>query len=80
MKAIVNVFLKDGILDPQGKATRHALLTLGFSGVIDARVGKRIVLKLDAETIAQAEEQADKMAKELLVNSVIEDYSIDIEP
>jgi phosphoribosylformylglycinamidine synthase len=80
MKAIVNIFLKEGILDPQGKATRHALHTLGFSGVIDARVGKRIALKLAVDTIAQAEAEADKMAKELLVNSAIEDYEIDIEP
>ncbi|MDR1451156.1 MAG: phosphoribosylformylglycinamidine synthase subunit PurS [Helicobacteraceae bacterium] len=80
MKAIVNVFLKEGILDPQGKATLHALAALGFSEVGDVRVGKRIVLKLNVETIEKAEEEAEKMAKELLVNGVIEDYLIDIEP
>ncbi|MDR0664377.1 MAG: phosphoribosylformylglycinamidine synthase subunit PurS [Helicobacteraceae bacterium] len=80
MKAIVNVFLKEGILDPQGKATLHALAALGFSNVSDARAGKRFVLQMSSETIGEAEEEADKIAKEALVNAVIEDYSIDIEP
>ncbi|MDR1912135.1 MAG: phosphoribosylformylglycinamidine synthase subunit PurS [Helicobacteraceae bacterium] len=80
MKAIVNVFLKEGILDPQGKATLHALETLGFSNVGEVRIGKRIVLKIAAKTMQEAEEEAEKMAKEALVNAVIEDYSIEIEP
>ncbi|MDR2033680.1 MAG: phosphoribosylformylglycinamidine synthase subunit PurS [Helicobacteraceae bacterium] len=80
MKAIINVFLKEGILDPQGKATLHALETLGFSNVGEVRIGKRIVLKIAAKTMQEAEEEAEKMAKEALVNAVIEDYSIEIEP
>ncbi|MDR2153010.1 MAG: phosphoribosylformylglycinamidine synthase subunit PurS [Helicobacteraceae bacterium] len=80
MKAIVNVFLKEGILDPQGKATLRALTAHGFSDVSDVRVGKRFVMRVSAETIDKAEEEAHKMAKETLVNEVIEDYSIDIEP
>jgi phosphoribosylformylglycinamidine synthase len=80
LKAIINVFLKEGILDPQGKATLHALETLGFSNVGEVRIGKRIVLKIAAKTMQEAEEEAEKMAKEALVNAVIEDYSIEIEP
>ncbi|WP_297943180.1 phosphoribosylformylglycinamidine synthase subunit PurS, partial [uncultured Campylobacter sp.] len=49
MKVIVNVRLKEGVLDPQGKAVKHALASLGFSGVRDVRVAKQIVLELDGE-------------------------------
>ncbi len=47
MRAIVDVFLKEGVLDPQGKAVHHALDALGFEGVEDVRIGKQIVLKLN---------------------------------
>ena len=45
MKVIVNVYLKNGVLDPAGKATKHALESLGFSGVNDVRIGKQIILE-----------------------------------
>ncbi|MBD3808279.1 MAG: phosphoribosylformylglycinamidine synthase subunit PurS, partial [Epsilonproteobacteria bacterium] len=48
MKAIVNVYLKQGVLDPQGKAAHHALASLGFNGVNDVRIGKQIVLDVDS--------------------------------
>lgn len=78
MKVIVNVFLKEGILDPQGKATGHALEVMGFDGVNGVRIGKQILLDLSTsdETVAKAE--AEKMAKALLVNEVIEEYTIEI--
>lgn len=78
MKAIVNVFLKDGVLDPQGKAVHHALETLGFKEVKDVRIGKQIVLKLNEYDKAMAKTKVEKMAEELLANTVIEDYTIEI--
>ncbi|MGE4294918.1 MAG: phosphoribosylformylglycinamidine synthase subunit PurS [Campylobacterales bacterium] len=80
MKAVVNVFLKEGILDPQGKATGHALEVMGFKGVSEVRIGKQIILTLSAKTAEAAKEEADKMAKALLVNEVVEEYSIEIRP
>ncbi len=78
MKAIVNVYLKEGVLDPQGKAVHHALGSLGFKGVNDVRIGKQIVVDLDAEDAAAAEEEVKKMCETLLANTVIEDYDIEI--
>ncbi|WP_456381505.1 phosphoribosylformylglycinamidine synthase subunit PurS [Hydrogenimonas sp.] len=78
MKAIVNVYLKEGVLDPQGKAVHHALGSLGFDNVSDVRVGKQIVLELDAPSMRDAEKEVEKMCETLLANTVIEDYSIEI--
>lgn len=79
MRAIVNVFLKDGVLDPQGKATHHALDALGFSGVKDVRIGKQIVLQLDEKDKTKAQEHVKEMCETLLANTVIEDYTIEID-
>ncbi|MBR2221781.1 MAG: phosphoribosylformylglycinamidine synthase subunit PurS [Campylobacter sp.] len=73
MKVIVNVYLKNGVLDPAGKATKHALESLGFNGVNDVRIGKQIILELSDET---SDEQIKNMCEELLANTVIEDYEI----
>ena len=78
MKAIVNVRLKEGVLDPQGKAVAHALGSLGFDNVENVRVGKQIVLTLDESDENKAKEEVKKMAEELLANTVIEDYDIEI--
>ncbi len=78
MKAIVNVYLKEGVLDPQGKAVHHALDALGFKGVNDVRIGKQIVLDLDAPSKEEAEKEVEKMCETLLANTVIEDYAIEI--
>ena len=78
MKAIVNVFLKEGVLDPQGKATRHALESLGFKNVNKVRIGKQIVIDLDAKTKEEALKEVEKMSETLLANTVIEDYNIEI--
>lgn len=78
MKVIVNVFLKEGVLDPQGKAAHHALDSLGFDGVNDVRIGKQIILDIDADDKAEAEAKVKEMSETLLANTVIEDYTIEI--
>jgi len=78
MTAIVNIFLKDGVLDPQGKAIHHALDAMNFEGVEDVRMGKQIVLKLSATNRDDAEKEVEKMAEEILANTVIEDYTIEL--
>ncbi|HHH72877.1 MAG TPA: phosphoribosylformylglycinamidine synthase subunit PurS [Sulfuricurvum sp.] len=79
MKAIVNVFLKPGVLDSQGKAVHHALDALKFNGVNDVRVGKQIVLDIDAADEAAAKADVTEMCESLLANTVIEDYTIELE-
>ncbi len=78
MKAIVNISLKAGVLDSQGKAVHHALNSLNFDGVEDVRVAKQIILKLDTADKAQAMLDVTKMCEELLANTVIEDYEIEL--
>ncbi len=78
MKAVVNVYLKNGVLDPQGKAAHHALDSLGFNGVEDVRIGKQIVLKLSSDNKNDAKIEVEKMCETLLANTVIEDYTIEI--
>ena len=76
MKARVHVTLKNGVLDPQGKAIQHTLESLGFGGVEDVRQGKFLELEL-AETDPTAAEAAVKdMCEKLLANTVIENYDI----
>jgi phosphoribosylformylglycinamidine synthase len=78
MKARVHVMLKDGVLDPQGEAVRHALGSLGFDGVEGVRQGKVIELDL-AETEPEAARAAvSEMCEKLLANTVIESYSVDL--
>ncbi len=78
MKAIVNVRLKEGVLDPQGKAVAHALGSLGFDSIEGVRIGKQIVLTLDESDEQKVREDVKKMAEELLANTVIEYYDIEI--
>jgi len=78
MTAIVNVFLKEGVLDPQGKASHHALDSLGFNGVQDVRIGKQIILKLETPDKDKAHSEVKEMCETLLANTVIEDYTIEI--
>ena len=78
MTAVVNVFLKEGVLDPQGKAAHHALDSLGFEGVKEVRIGKQIIVKLDTDDRAKAEAEVKEMCETLLANTVIEDYTIEI--
>jgi phosphoribosylformylglycinamidine synthase len=78
MKARVTITLKNGVLDPQGKAIEGALTGLGFSGVEDVRQGKYIELDLDETDRARAEQTVRAMCDRLLANTVIENYRIDI--
>ncbi len=78
MKAIVNVFLKEGVLDPQGKAIHHALDAMNFQGVEDVRMGKQIILQLSTTNREEAQKEVEKMAEEILANTVIEDYTIEL--
>jgi len=72
----VHITPRRGILDPQGKAIADALHALGFAGVRDARMGKRIQLELDAPDAAQARAAVGDMCDRLLANPVTEDYHI----
>ncbi len=74
MKTRVYVTLKNGVLDPQGKAIHHALEGIGFSGVRDVRAGKLIELDLDDEV---SDEDVEAMCRKLLANTVIENYRIE---
>lgn len=78
MKARVQIMLKEGVLDPQGEAVRHALGTLGFAGVEGVRQGKVIELDLAESDPAKAETQAKEMCEKLLANTVIESYRVEI--
>jgi phosphoribosylformylglycinamidine synthase len=78
MKAIVTIMLKDGVLDPQGKAIGHALNNLGFPQVGDVRAGKIIELELAETDTAKAKTAAEEMAKKLLANTVIESFKVEI--
>ena len=78
MKARVHVMLKDGVLDPQGEAVRHALATLGFGGVSGVRQGKVIELDLAGSDRVAAEAEVRAMCERLLANTVIEKFSIEI--
>ena len=78
MTAIVNVSLKAGVLDSQGKAVHHALDSLHFSGVKDVRVGKQIVVEIDETDKEKAMAEVTKMCEEILANTVIEDYKIEL--
>lgn len=79
MKAKIHVTLKNGVLDPQGKAVQSALAALGFDGVDGVRQGKYIEIDLAGSDPAAAKTQVDEMCKKLLANTVIENYSVEIE-
>ena len=78
MKAKVHVTLKNGVLDPQGKAVQHALSALGFDGIDDVRQGKFIELELAETDTDAARALVTDMCESLLANTVIENYAIEI--
>ncbi len=79
MKARVHVFLKPGVLDPQGKAIGAALASLGFAGVSEVRQGKLIELDIGPKPDpSRARAEAEAMCRKLLANPVIEDYAIEL--
>jgi phosphoribosylformylglycinamidine synthase len=79
MKARVHVTLKPGVLDPQGKAIGQALHHLGFSSVGEVRQGKLIELEIEGSDAKKARADLDAMCQRLLANTVIENYTIDLE-
>lgn len=79
MKARIHVTLKNGVLDPQGKAIEHALNNMGFGGVDEARQGKYIELDLTETDKEKAHASVDEMCRKLIANTVIENYSIELE-
>ncbi len=78
MKARVHVMLKNGVLDPQGEAVRHALGSLGFDGIEGVRQGKVIELDLNETDTDAAHKTVTEMCEKLLANTVIESYSVEL--
>lgn len=78
MKAIVTVYPRREILDPQGKAIRDALGRIGFEGVEEVRAGKSFEIELAAADREVAGRMLEEMCRRLLANPVVEDYSIDL--
>jgi phosphoribosylformylglycinamidine synthase len=80
MKAKVYVTLKPSVLDPQGKAIKHSVELLGYSGIEDVRQGKYFEIALDGELAEDAaREEATRMAREVLSNPIIEDFRVEID-
>jgi phosphoribosylformylglycinamidine synthase PurS subunit len=79
MKARIRITLKNGVLDPQGKAIEHALAALGIAGIEDVRQGKYIEVKLEEQDEAAAHQKLERMCKDLLANTVIENYAYELE-
>ena len=78
MKVIVNISLKEGVLDPEGQAIKTSLSNLGFENLNDVRTGKQIILDFEKLEENEAVLKAKKMCEDLLVNTVIEKYKINI--
>ena len=78
MKARIKITLKNGVLDPQGKAIQSALGSLGFGCVNDVRQGKYIEVELAETDETSAKASVERMCKDLLANTVIENYSYEI--
>ena len=76
MKVEVIVSLKDGVLDPQGKAIGHALESLGHKDIKEVKVGKVITLEIAGEDRAAIQKEVEVMGESLLANTVIENYTI----
>ncbi len=78
MKVIVNISLKEGVLDPEGQAIKTSLSNLGFENLNDVRTGKQIILNFKNLEEKEAVLETKKMCEDLLVNTVIEKYKINI--
>ncbi len=80
MKAKVYVTFKAGVLDPQGKAIKHSVELLGYTGIADIRQGKYFEIALDGSlSEAQARDAVTRLAREVLSNPIIEDFRMEIE-
>jgi phosphoribosylformylglycinamidine synthase subunit PurS len=78
MQARIKITLKHGVLDPQGKAIENAIASLGFSGVTEVRQGKYIEVDLAEQDETRARIQVEKICKDLLANTVIENYAYEL--
>lgn len=78
MKAFVYVTLKQGVLDPQGKAVSHALKSLKYDSVQEVRQGKFFEVELKGVSVEVAQKQIKEMCEKLLANTVIEDYRFEV--
>lgn len=78
MKAKIHITLKNGVLDPQGKAIEHTLHALGFGGVEGVRQGKYIELDLAHSSRDAAQQEVEEMCKKLLANTVVENYRYEL--
>ncbi|MBE3581228.1 MAG: phosphoribosylformylglycinamidine synthase subunit PurS [Thermoanaerobacteraceae bacterium] len=76
--ARVHVTLKTGVMDPQGEAVKQGLLTLGYQGVKEVRVGKYLEVRLEAPDEEEARHRAEEMCRRLLANPVLEDYIVEV--
>jgi phosphoribosylformylglycinamidine synthase PurS subunit len=80
MKARITVTLKNGVLDPQGRAIAQALQALGFENVEDVRQGKLIEVQLKSADETAARTELDAMCRQLLANAIIENYRVELVP
>ena len=78
MKVQIHISLKNGVLDPQGKAIENSLINLGFDKIENVRQGKLIELDIDESDPVEAQKQATEMCERLLANTVIESYRVDL--
>ena len=78
VKAIIHISLKHGVLDPEGKAIQNALDNFGFKEIKEIRKGKFIEIELNENDKSKAKDKVDEMCRKLLVNTVIENYKIEI--
>jgi phosphoribosylformylglycinamidine synthase len=78
VRAKIHVTLKQGILDPQGKAIEHALDSLGFKNVGNVRVGKYMEVDVDEKDKAKAEAEVKAMCEKLLANTIVEEYRYEL--
>ena len=79
MKVRIHISLKNGVLDPQGKAIENSLTNLGFDSVKNVRQGKFIELEINEDDPVRAHNQATDMCEKLLANTVIENYQVDFD-
>ena len=78
-RVAIDVMLKDGILDPQGKTVQESLPSLGFDGVSEVRIGKHISLEIEGGTRDEVVQRIEEMSRRFLSNPVIEDFTYRIE-
>lgn len=80
MKAKIYVTLKEGILDPQGKAVQQSLESMGYHGLEGVRIGKYLEIELTGRSVEEAERDLREMCEKVLANTIIEDYRFQIDP